>query len=134
MNSILKTLSAVLMATFLSCSGQAQQGQGKAENISTAAFSQMIAQTEGVQLVDVRTPGEWEKGTLAGARRINWMGNDFEIQAAKLDTLKPVLIYCASGARSSKAIQKLNAMGFQEIYNLSGGIKAWEKAGLEVVK
>ncbi|MBW2489793.1 MAG: sulfurtransferase, partial [Deltaproteobacteria bacterium] len=43
-----------------------------------------------------------------------------------LDSQKPVVVYCASGGRSLAAAQLLSGLGFNEIYNLQGGIKAWQ--------
>ncbi len=83
----------------------------------------------GVQLVDVRTPAEWDEGVIEGARRINWKDEDFAKQARdQLDPKRPVLVYCRSGGRSAGAAKALRQMGFEQVLNLEGGMIAWGKA------
>ncbi|HSH13426.1 MAG TPA: rhodanese-like domain-containing protein, partial [Desulfurivibrionaceae bacterium] len=76
------------------------------------------------QLLDVRQPGEYEQEHLAGARLIPL--KELPERVGELDPAQPVLVYCAIGGRSRAAAQYLNGQGFNEIYNLSGGIKAWQ--------
>lgn len=78
----------------------------------------------GYQLLDVRQPGEYEQEHLAGARLIPL--KELPERVGELDPAQPVLVYCAIGGRSRAAAQYLNGQGFNEIYNLSGGIKAWQ--------
>ncbi len=77
---------------------------------------------EGVQLVDVRTPEEFEKGHLYEASNIDFLNSaTFEEQIQRLDKAKPVYIYCRSGARSGKAAEHMKQLGFILIYDLEGG-------------
>lgn len=90
--------------------------------------------TSGVQLLDVRTKEEWGEGHLKGATLITVTDDGFLHKAkAALDPKKPVLVYCRSGARSADAAGQLGKAGFT-VYNLAGGILAWQKAGKPVVK
>jgi len=77
----------------------------------------------GYQLLDVRQPGEYEQEHLAGARLIPL--KELSERLGELDPDQPVLVYCAIGGRSRAAAQYLNGQGFKQVYNLSGGIKAW---------
>jgi rhodanese-related sulfurtransferase/rubrerythrin len=86
------------------------------------------------QLLDVRQPSEYERGHISGAQLIPI--KQLPDRAGELNPEKPVLAYCAVGGRSRAAAQYLNGQGFTEVYNLSGGIKAWEgrqAAGPEVM-
>ena len=56
-------------------------------------------------------------------------GDDFVAKAEKYDKTKPVFVYCKSGGRSKKAAEKLNELGFTNIYELEGGIIKWNAAG-----
>jgi len=76
------------------------------------------------QLLDVRQPSEYERGHISGAQLIPV--KQLPERVGELDPGKPVLAYCAVGGRSRAAAQFLNGQGFGEVYNLSGGIKAWE--------
>lgn len=79
-----------------------------------------------VQLVDVRTPSEYNGGHIKKALNIDFFNaSNFRTAFEKLDKNKPVYVYCRSGARSQKAAKKLVAMGFNEIYDLRGGYNSW---------
>ena len=83
------------------------------------------------QLVDVRTPEEYGASHLRDAQNICVTEADFEEKVKGLDKSKPIYVYCKKGGRSAKAAQILAEMGFTEIYDLQGGITAWDEKGLE---
>jgi rhodanese-related sulfurtransferase len=88
--------------------------------------------TKNAQLLDVRTPQEWEAGKIASSNCINVNDATFKQQIEKLDKNKPVFVYCAVGGRSSKAAPILQQAGFKYIYNLTGGgYKDLANAGLK---
>jgi len=97
-----------------------------AENMDAEqARKYMAAQPEGSYLLlDVRQPSEYEEEHLPGAKLIP-LGQLGEA-VAELDRDKPVITYCAIGGRSRVAAQLLQGYGFREVYNLKGGIKAWQ--------
>jgi rhodanese-related sulfurtransferase len=74
-------------------------------------------------LVDVRQPKEYEKEHIPGAKLIPL--SQLEDNLDQLDPKKPTLVHCAIGGRSKIAAHKLADNGFEEVYNMSGGIKAW---------
>lgn len=79
------------------------------------------------QVVDVREPYEREAGHIPGTRHIEL--ERLAGQAGSIDRERPVVFYCRLGARSAMATQAFRASGF-EAYNLTGGIAAWDQAGL----
>jgi len=85
-----------------------------------------------LQLVDVRTPAETAQGTLPGAREIP-LASLTKLPDA-LDRSAPVVVYSAGGYRSLIAASVLQAAGFTEVADLAGGYRAWEDAGLRVVR
>ncbi len=104
------------------CNSNAQQ-----TNLSVPEFEKAIAQSN-IQLLDVRTPGEYQSGHLSNALLADWNNDkEFELRAKALDKSKPVYTYCLSGARSSAATDWLRQNGFTA-YNLTGGISAWKRA------
>ena len=104
------------------CNSNAQQ-----TNLSVPEFEKAIAQSN-IQLLDVRTPGEYHSGHLSNALLADWNNDkEFELRAEALDKSKPVYTYCLSGARSSAATDWLRQNGFTA-YNLTGGISAWKRA------
>jgi len=75
-------------------------------------------------LLDVRQPKEYESEHLPGAKLIPLP--DLGQRIDELNAEIPTIVYCAIGGRSRIAAQMLASKGFNEIYNLSGGIKAWD--------
>jgi rhodanese-related sulfurtransferase/rubrerythrin len=75
-------------------------------------------------LIDVRQPSEYERGHLPGAHLIPL--REVAAKAKELDPEKTSVVYCASGVRSRSATSLLSEMGFRDVSNISGGIKAWQ--------
>lgn len=108
-------------------------GCSKAQtNLVPQEFIAKIKATKDAQLLDVRTPKEWEAGKIASSNCMNFNDADFKQQIQKLDKNKPVFVYCAAGGRSGKATPMLQEAGFKYIYNLAGGgYKELANAGLK---
>ena len=85
-------------------------------------------------IIDIRTSDEFRDGHLKGARQIDFLEEGFAEKVRKLDRSRPYLIHCRSGGRSSSSLALWKKMKFKKVYHLDGGILAWEKAGLPVVK
>lgn len=86
--------------------------------------------TDGPLIVDVREPDEVAAVRVQGATLIPMSG--FTEHAAELPRDRPLLILCASGARSAAVTGYLLRSGWTDVANVDGGIKAWERAGLPV--
>ncbi|MEW6388379.1 MAG: rhodanese-like domain-containing protein [Thermodesulfobacteriota bacterium] len=80
--------------------------------------------TGAYTLLDVRQAGEYEESHLPGAKLIPLPQLNDSLK--ELDPEKPTLVYCAIGGRSRVAAQLLSGYGFKEVYNLAGGIKAFQ--------
>ncbi len=114
----MKTLFSILVFACIIVLSHSIQAQ---ENLAPKAFIQKLKTTPNAQLLDVRTPNEWNAGKIASSKCMNFMDADFKQQVEKLDKNKPVFVYCAAGGRSTKASQILKDAGFKLIYNLQGG-------------
>lgn len=125
---LLSALTILLSAT--SC--QSQSSGGGKTVLSPNEFQAQLDKTNDEILLDVRTPGEYADGFIAGAKNIDWNGNGFEKQASALDKNKPVYVYCLGGGRSRAAASKLRQLGFKEVYDLDGGMMNWKRAGMPV--
>lgn len=77
-------------------------------------------------LIDVRQPGEYEKGHIPGATLIPL--GELPSRLTELDPSKPTIAYCRSGARSRSAAQVLLEAGFTDAVFMQGGMLAWEGA------
>ena len=98
------------------------------KNISPQEFHEMITKNPNLQVVDVRTPQEFAAGHIKGARNVDFRSPDFEKNIAKaVKKRKTVLVYCRSGKRSLNAMNLMVKNGFKDVYNMEGGILAWEK-------
>lgn len=75
------------------------------------------------QLLDVRQPTEYAEARIPGARLIPLP--ELSQRLTELDVSMPTIVYCRSGARSASAVRFLSGQGFAEVYNLEGGILAW---------
>ena len=102
-------------------------------DMDVAEFSKYVTE-DGVQLLDVRTPEEYEEGHIAGARNINVFDRDFIDEALSLlDKSRPIAVYCRSGKRSADAARQLSKQGYT-VTNLKGGILDWSEHHLPITK
>jgi len=130
-NIFLVTICTVSLLT--ACNSESQQ-----TNLSVTEFEKAIADST-IQLLDVRTAGEYAGGHLKNALLADWNNaEEFKTRVQALDKYKRVYTYCLSGGRSNAATQWLNQNSYTA-FNLSGGILAWKEAGkpleqLEMVK
>jgi rhodanese-related sulfurtransferase len=92
-----------------------------------------LAATDGVVLLDVRTPQEFAEGHLEGAVNLDVEATDFAARAAELDPDASYAVYCRSGNRSQAAMLAMRSAGVTAAADLAGGIGAWTQAGLPVV-
>ncbi len=117
---------AVLMVLLPSC-------DNKYTTLSPLEFRDAFSQDTLVQLVDVRTPEEWNEWHISGASNIDVKDEGFAQNAEnELSKDRPVAVYCRGGVRSATAAETLAKHGFKNILNLDGGITAWREAGLPV--
>ena len=105
--------------------GPKKEYSGIIEVLNKTSFSSAISK-KNIQLIDVRTPNEFVGGHIKKAVNVDFFkAGNFKSYFEKLDTAKPLYIYCRSGARSKKAAYKLADMGFEKIYDLQGGYSRW---------
>jgi rhodanese-related sulfurtransferase len=108
---------------FSSCTAQNAPKQIVAEEFQKG----MIA--GNIQLLDVRTAGEYQSGHLKNALLADWNNeSQFKDRIQYLDKKKAVYVYCLSGARSSAAADWLQQQGYTHVVSLKGGINAWKQA------
>jgi thioredoxin len=111
------------------CTGQNKTG---GESLDAVAFQQKMKSTANPVILDVRTKGEFVKGHLANANCMDYNDDKFPDMVANLDKNKTYFVYCLSGGRSAAAANYMRKNGFKEVYDLKGGILAWQKNNLPV--
>lgn len=85
-------------------------------------------------VLDVREDKEYAAGHIPKARHIPLGQLSGRLQELEKFKAKPILVTCRSGQRSARACNLLKKAGFETVYNQAGGIIAWERANLPVVK
>jgi molybdopterin/thiamine biosynthesis adenylyltransferase/rhodanese-related sulfurtransferase len=88
---------------------------------------------DGAVWVDVRELDEWQEGHLPGAVHVPRGFLESRIEAVAPDKEQPVVLYCASAARSAFAAKSLSELGYASAHSLAGGFTDWKRNGLEVV-
>ncbi len=80
------------------------------------------------QVLDVRSAAEFGRGALPEAVHVSIGDAAFDEKLAQHDREKPVLVYCAGGFRSRKAVDRLKRLGFKNIQHLHRGYMSWKPA------
>jgi hydroxyacylglutathione hydrolase len=101
------------------------------KTLSAVGLKEKMDRNE-ISLVDVRSPNEREKGYIEGAERI-YVGHLMD-EAERLIRSKPIASICSVGNRSGLGASILKKAGFQEVYNVLGGMMAWENLGYPTKK
>ena len=103
------------------------------ELVSPADAAQVIADApEGLVVLDIRTPDEFDAARLADAIMVDFYADDFAAQLDTLDKDVPYVMYCNSGNRSSEAVKTMEDLGFVEVYEIDGGIVNWYDQGYPI--
>jgi len=95
------------------------------KNIPVTEFKNLVATESNAVILDVRSKAELEEGSIPNHTMIDFMQPDFTNKVAELERDKTYLVYCRSGNRSGKTCAMMAQMGFTKLYNLEGGIMAW---------
>jgi rhodanese-related sulfurtransferase len=137
-----RRLSALLVAVLLApglvaCGSGGSKGTAGVVKVAPAQASDLARQHSGdatFVTLDVRTPEEFAGGHLAGATNVDVNASDFGARVGRLARTSTYLVYCHSGNRSARATAQMHDLGFGHVYELTGGIAAWEQAGQPVVR
>src|ERR1044071_2594269 len=106
----------------------------KYKNVDPETFDKMRKEDKNAVILDVRTKREYDQGHIPGSVQVDFNSPDFEKEVARLDKNKTYLVHCAAGVRSARACKNMDGLNFSKLYNLEGGMHAWEKAGKPVEK
>lgn len=119
-------VALVMIGAIVGCSLTKKEKRPQIVATDVATFKKIIERSD-IQLVDARTPKEYNEGHIGNAINIDVLAEDFIPKATQLlKKEKPIAVYCRSGKRSTIAAEKLAAAGFSgPIYNLTGGYLAY---------
>ena len=85
-------------------------------------------------VLDIREKKEFDSGHILGSRHIPQSRLAAELERLNHDKDKPIVAVCNSGARSKSACSLLAKNGYEQVYNLTGGVMAWKNANLPLTK
>lgn len=111
--------------------------QKKITNVSPLEAQNLIQEKKldrDFYILDVRSENERKDGFVKNSINLDVDSPKFAAELDNLDKNKSYLVYCRIGFRSKKASEIMQQKGFKDIYNLNGGISAWDYEGLEVEK
>jgi len=96
-------------------------------NLEQDVWRDQLKDDTNAVILDVRTEDEFSEGIIPGAINIDiYKGQGFIYAIEELDKSKNYYVYCRSGGRSGQACSIMNQLGFENAYNLLGGIMNWE--------
>ncbi len=110
------------------------EARAQVDHINADQLQEMVESKSDLLLLDIREESEFAaghipdaylvpRGILEGAADLNYPKRDAVLCQARQ---RPIVVYCATGGRSAMAAHTLKQMGFEEVYNLAGGIENWE--------
>ena len=106
---------------------------GGVRRIGPAQLTGLINRDNAL-VVDLRSPGEFEKGHIAGSKNVQPSQVDPEHKQLAAAKALPVVLVCRVGQTASGAAKRLRKAGFAQVSVLEGGIQAWQGADLPLVK
>ena len=103
--------------------------KGRIREVSVAKARERLQADPNVKLIDVREDEEWKAGHAAGASHLGKgiIERDIEVQVPDKST--ELILYCGGGYRSALAADVLQQMGYESVFSMQGGWKAWKESG-----
>jgi molybdopterin/thiamine biosynthesis adenylyltransferase/rhodanese-related sulfurtransferase len=109
-----------------------QQVKSEIDEIDAPQARELIDSPEPPLLVDVREPDEWSEGHIPGAVHVPRGYLESRIEQSAPDRSRPVVVYCAGGARSAFAAKTLEELGYENVVSLAGGFTDWKRNGFPI--
>ena len=103
-----------------------EQVKAEIDEIST---SDAAARGDGPLFLDVREPDEWDEGHVPGAIHVPRGNLESRVERLLPDRARPIVVYCASGARSAFAAKTLEELGYEDVASMAGGYTDWKRNG-----
>lgn len=127
----------IALVLFIAVGKRVHAADTATAQVSAKEAAALIAKNKGVKtfvILDVRTPGEFAEGHIAGATNIDYYAPDFKQRIAALEKKNTYLLVCRSGNRSGKTAPLMTANGITNVVNMKGGMMGWEFDRLPVVR
>ena len=132
----LKRLAVLVGSALIFVSACSSEAPRIAENISAQQAYELIQENQANDnfvVLDIRTSEEYDMGYIEGAANIDFYASTFQDDIDGLDKGKTYLVYCRTANRSGRAMPIFENIGFEKVYNMLGGIVAWQTAEYPIV-
>lgn len=110
----------------------AEASKNQIKEIDVATVKQKIDNQENFYLIDVREASEWTNGHLPKALHLSKGIIERDIEKIIPDTNAEIILYCGGGYRSALAADNLQKMGYNHIFSMAGGFRAWLAANYKI--
>lgn len=108
--------------------------QGAASGTLSAAGAVQLINREKAVVIDVCEPAEFAAGHVGGAKNVPLGELEVKLPSVVKNKALPLILVCASGARSGRAVAIAKKLGYEQAQSLGGGLKAWKDANLPIEK
>jgi rhodanese-related sulfurtransferase len=110
----------------------AEAAKQHVREITVSDVQQKLYRGAACRLIDVREDHEWAGGHMPGAIHLGRGVIERDIEEQVPDVQTELILYCGGGSRSALAAENLQKMGYQAVWSMQGGMKAWLEAGLSL--
>lgn len=108
------------------------EARENAERTNVDEVKRALDSGEGITILDVREPAEWEEGHVSGATHLPRGLLEYRAATELPDKDRRIVTHCAMGGRGALAASTLTEMGYTNVANMEGGLKAWRERGYGV--
>lgn len=109
-----------------------EDAKTRIRELTTQDVQAKLARHDRFHLVDVREDDEWAAGHLPRAIHLGKGIIERDVEQAIPDTQSEIILYCGGGYRSALTADSLQKMGYQNVWSMDGGFRAWREAGLPI--
>ena len=102
-------------------------------NVSPGDAYAIMQNSSGLEIIDVRTPQEYQSGHLEGAINLDYYSKGFLDSLRPLDKNSTYIVYCRRGIRGGAALEMMKSLGFKKVYNILGGLTLWAQEGWPMI-
>jgi rhodanese-related sulfurtransferase len=106
--------------------------KSRIREVTVAETRERMAADNSVRLIDVREDHEWSAAHAAGAEHLGKGIIERDIEVSVPEKATEVILYCGGGFRSALSADVLQQMGYQNVYSMAGGWKAWQDSGAPI--
>ena len=106
--------------------------KSRIKEITVDKTRERLRSNPAAKLIDVREDNEWKEAHAAGAEHLGKGIIERDIEATVPDKSTELILYCGGGYRSALAADVLQKMGYQNVWSMAGGWKAWKESGAPV--